>query len=135
MTNLEKELQTAIDRDTLIRILVELDALQKEDMIVVFNDYQVEISKNEIKKYLNEEYATVRVSKKDEEEEILVRHLGVYLDEVMGGFEAYEKAKKPVVKKRMGWSNHSKFATGGDASSCDGCQGGPCSECKLVEVN
>ena len=132
MTNLEKELQTAIDRDTLIRILVELDALKKEDMILVFGEYEVEISKNEIKKYLNEEYATVRVSKKDEEE-VNVRYIGVYLDEVIGGFEAYEKASKPVAKKRMGWSNHSNFTTGGDASSCHGCAGGPCGECKFVE--
>ena len=132
MTNLEKEVYMAIAKDTLVRISVELDALQKEDMIVVFNDYQVEISKNEIKKYLNEEYATVRVSKKDEEE-INVKHLGAYLDEVIGGFKAYEKAKKPVVKVRMGWSNHSYFATGGDASSCGNCSGGPCTECRFIE--
>jgi hypothetical protein len=74
----------------------------------------------------------VRVSKVGEDE-VITRHLGAYLDDIIAGFEAYEKAKKPVVKKRMGWSNHSHFATGGDASSCDGCCGGPCTECRLVE--
>ena len=132
MTNLERDLQIAIDRDTLCRISVELNTLQKEEMIVVFGGLEVEIDKNEIQKYFNEEYSTVRVSKVGEED-IMVRHLGAYLDDIIGGFEAYEKAKKPVTKKRMGWSNHSNFVTGGDASSCDGCQGGPCSECKLVE--
>ena len=131
MTNLERELQIAIDRDTLQRIAVELDALQKSELIVEFKDLQVEVSKSEIKKYFNEEYSTVRVSSVGEEE-ILVRHLGAYLDDIITGFEAYEKAKKPVVKVRMGWSNHSNFATG-DASSCDGCCGGPCSECKIIE--
>jgi hypothetical protein len=43
MTNLEKELQTAIDRDTLVRISVELDALQQEEMIVEFNGLQIEV--------------------------------------------------------------------------------------------
>ena len=132
MTNLEKELQIAIDRDTLVRIAVELDALQKSEMIVEFNGLQIEVSKSEIQKYFNEEYSTVRVSNFGEEE-IVTRHLGAYLDDIIGGFEAYEKAKKPTIKVRMGWSNHSHFVTGGDASSCDGCCGGPCSECKLVE--
>ena len=131
MTNLEKELQIAIDRDTLQRVAVELDTLQKEEMIFEFNGLQIEVGKKEIQKYFNEEYATVRVSNFGEEE-IVTRHLGAYLDDIIGGFEAYEKAKKPVVKVRMGWSNHSNFATG-DASSCDGCQGGPCGECKIIE--
>ena len=132
MTDLEKAAQVAIDRDTLCRVSVELDALQKSEMIVEFNGLQIEVSKSEIQKYFNEEYSTVRVSEVGEEE-IVTRHLGAYLDDIITGFEAYEKAKKPVVKKRMGWSNHSNFATGGDASSCDGCQGGPCSECKIIE--
>ena len=132
MTQFEQEVYMAIAKDTLCRISVELDALQKEEMIVEFQGLQIEVGKKEIQKYFNEEYATVRISKVGEDE-VIVRHLGVYLDEVIGGFEAYEKAKKPVAKKRMGWSNHSHFATGGDASSCDGCQGGPCSECKFVE--
>ena len=131
MTQFEQEVYMVIAKDTLVRILVELDALQKEEMIFEFNGLQIEVGKKEIQKYFNEEYATVRVSNFGEEE-IVTRHLGAYLDDIIGGFEAYEKAKKPVVKVRMGWSNHSNFATGGDASSCDGCQGGPCSECKLV---
>ena len=132
MTQFEQEVYMAVAKDTLVRIAVELDALQQEEMIVVFGDLQIEVGKKEIKKYFNEEYSTVRVSKVGEEE-IMIRHLGAYLDDVIGGFEAYEKAKKPVVKKRMGWSNHSHFATGGDASSCDGCCGGPCNECKIIE--
>ena len=132
MTQFEQEVYMVIAKDTLVRILVELDALQKEEMIFEFNGLQIEVGKKEIQKYFNEEYSTVRVSKVGEED-IMIRHLGAYLDDVIGGFEAYEKVKKPVVKKRMGWSNHSNFATGGDASSCDGCQGGPCSECRIIE--